>query len=72
VVQAAQRLLHAPDVLPRWPDEDRSTRIVIIGRTLDADYVRRIFAAFAGKAAVDTPDRAALENNPLAISGYKP
>ncbi|WP_159586079.1 CobW family GTP-binding protein [Chelativorans xinjiangense] len=70
LVQGAQRLLHAPERLPRWPDGGRGTRIVVIGHALDTDYVRRIFAAFAGQAAVDTPDRTALEDNPLAIPGF--
>ncbi|WP_163265761.1 CobW family GTP-binding protein [Chelativorans alearense] len=71
LVQGAQRLLHAPERLSRWPDSGRGTRIVVIGHALDVDYVRRIFAAFAGQAAVDTPDRTALEHNPLAIPGFR-
>ncbi|MCT7377392.1 CobW family GTP-binding protein [Chelativorans salis] len=71
LVQGAQRLLHAPERLSRWPDGERGTRIVVIGQALDEDYVRRIFSAFAGQAAVDTPDRTALEHNPLAIPGFR-
>jgi hypothetical protein len=33
--------------------------------------VRTLFDAFLGKPRIDTPDRAALENNPLAIAGLK-
>ena len=36
---------------------------------LPADYVERLFAAFAGQPRIDMPDRAALEDNPLAIAG---
>ena len=73
LIQGAQRLLHAPQRLSRWPDNaPRGTRLVIIGQHLDVEYVRRIFAAFAGQAAVDTPDRKALEENPLAIAGFRP
>lgn len=72
LVQGAQKILHLPETLPSWPDDERGTRIVVIGKGLDTDYVRRIFTAFAGRPAVDTPDRSALEENPLAISGFRP
>ncbi|MDZ5699088.1 GTP-binding protein [Chelativorans sp. M5D2P16] len=71
VIQGAQRLLHRPEFLESWPDGDRGTRIVVIGHALDTTYVERIFAAFAGQAAVDTPDRAALEQNPLSVPGAR-
>jgi hypothetical protein len=38
---------------------------------MDEDYVRRLFAAMTGTPAADTPDRAAIEDNPLAIVGAK-
>lgn len=72
LVQGAQKVLHHPEMLPHWPDNERGTRIVVIGKGLDTEYVRRIFAAFAGQPAVDTPDRSAMEENPLAISGFRP
>lgn len=72
LVQGAQRLLHTPQHLPRWPEGGRGTRIVVIGDgALDTGYIGRIFAAFAGEAQVDTPDRAALQDNPLAIPGFR-
>jgi G3E family GTPase len=71
LLQGAQKLLHPPQALPRWPEGERGTRIVVIGRALDADYIRRIFAAFVGVAGVDTPDRTALVENPLSISGLR-
>lgn len=73
LIQGARRLLHAPERLSRWPDNaPRGTRLVVIGQHLDVEYIRRIFAAFAGQAAVDTPDRKALEENPLAIAAFRP
>jgi hypothetical protein len=36
---------------------------------MPGDYVARLFSALTDRPAVDTPDRAALENNPLAIAG---
>ena len=50
---------------------ERGTRLVLIAIDLPEDYVRRLFAAIAGSPAVDTPDRAALADNPLAIAGYR-
>ena len=71
VVHGVGALLHPPVRLEAWPGGKRETRIVIIGDGLDESYVRKIFDAFLGRAAVDTPDRAALEDNPLAIPGVR-
>jgi G3E family GTPase len=71
VLHAVQSLLHPPARLPAWPDAERGTRLVLIAVDLPEDYVRRLFAAAASNPAVDTPDRAALVDNPLAISGYR-
>lgn len=70
VIHAVQRMLHPPARLPSWPDAKRGTRLVIIAIDVPEDYVRRLFAAIAGQPAVDAPDRAALEDNPLAIAGF--
>ncbi|GJE68785.1 CobW family GTP-binding protein [Methylorubrum podarium] len=69
VVHGVQHVVHAPVTLPAWPDADRRSRLVLIVRDLDPAFVRRIWDAFLGKPAVDTPDRAALTDNPLAIPG---
>jgi G3E family GTPase len=71
VVHAVQSLLHPPAWLPAWPDEQRGARLVLIGIDLPEEYVRRLFAAAVGAPSVDTPDRAALAENPLAIPGYR-
>ncbi|WP_173934864.1 GTP-binding protein [Chelativorans sp. Marseille-P2723] len=72
IVHGAQRLLHAPERLAHWPEgAARQTRLVVIGHGLDTDYIHQIFAAFTSRPAVDTPDRTALENNPLAIGGFR-
>ncbi len=71
VIHGVQKLLHPPVRLPRWPDGPRGTRLVLITFDLPQDYVKRLFAAFMGAPAIDTPDRAALQDNPLAIAGYK-
>jgi len=69
VIHGVQKLLHPPARLPSWPDAVRGTRLVLIGIDLPRDYVERLFSAFVNKPAIDTPDREAMENNPLAIAG---
>jgi G3E family GTPase len=72
VLHGVQSIFHAPVRLAAWPDPaDRRTRMVIITRDLPESFVRNLFDAFLGKPRIDTPDRAALENNPLAIAGLK-
>ncbi|ADV10659.1 CobW family GTP-binding protein [Mesorhizobium ciceri] len=69
VIHGVQKILHPPVQLPSWPDGQRGTRLVLITLDMPEDYIRRLFAAFTDRPSVDTPDRAALENNPLAIAG---
>lgn len=71
VVHGVQSLLHPPVRLPAWPDDVRGTRLVLITLDMPEDYVRRMFAAFTNTPDIDTPDRAALERNPLAIAGMR-
>ncbi|WP_295807987.1 GTP-binding protein [uncultured Nitratireductor sp.] len=71
VVQGVRQVLHEPRFLAKWPDETRGVRLVVIGAGLDEAYVKGLFSAFMGDAAVDMPDRAALEDNPLAIAGFR-
>ena len=52
-----------------WPDADQRTRIVLITRDLDPEAVTRLFDAFLERRAPDTPDRAALLDNPLVPFG---
>jgi G3E family GTPase len=69
VIHGVQMILHPPAFLPAWPDATRGTRLVLITLDMPEDYVRRLFSAFTDTPAIDTPDRAAMENNPLAIAG---
>ena len=72
VVHAVQELFHPPVRLSSWPDADRRTRLVFITRDLAEEEVKRLFDAFAGILAPDTPDRKAMTDNPLALSGFTP
>ena len=71
VIHGVQKLLHPPARLPEWPEGPRGTRIVLITFDMAEDYVRRLFDAFMGTPRIDTPDRAAVADNPLAIAGFK-
>ncbi len=71
VIHGVQKLLHPPARLPAWPAGPRGTRLVLITSDMPEDYVRRLFNAATGSPAVDQPDRTALEDNPLAIAGFK-
>ncbi|MEP9387764.1 GTP-binding protein [Mesorhizobium sp. KR9-304] len=71
VVHGVQTLLHPPARLPAWPDDVRGTRLVLITLDMPEDYVRRMFSAFTNTPSIDTPDRAAVERNPLAIAGMR-
>jgi G3E family GTPase len=69
VVHGVQHVFHEPVTLEAWPDADHSTRIVFIVQDLEDSLVRRMWDAFLGRPSPDTPDRAAIEANPLALGG---
>lgn len=72
VLHGVQNIFHPPVRLPAWPDpNDRRTRMVIITKDLPEDFVKGLFDAFLSKPSVDTPDRAALQDNPLAVPGMR-
>jgi G3E family GTPase len=50
VIHGVQHLVHPPDHLPAWPDDDHSSRIVFIVRGLSRDIIERSLAAFALEA----------------------
>jgi G3E family GTPase len=66
VLHAVQHVMHPPARLAAWPDQDRRSRLVCVTWDLDPAVVRRLFDAFLGRPQVDTPDRMALLDNPLA------
>lgn len=72
VLHGVQSIFHPPVRLPAWPDpEDRRTRMVLITKDLPEAFVKDLFDAFVGKPRIDTPDRTALSDNPLAIPGVR-
>ncbi len=70
IVHGIHGVFHEPEQRGEWPDADHSTRIVVIIRDMDPDFVARLFAGFANLPRIDTPDRAAMLDNPLAIGGF--
>lgn len=70
VIHVVQHVVHPVAQLERWPDDDRRTRMVFITRDLEEAFVARMFHAFVGTLAPDTPDRAAMTDNPLQVSGF--
>jgi G3E family GTPase len=71
VIHGVQQIFHPPARLAAWPDGVRETRLVMIVKDLPESYVSQLFNAFLDRPQIDMPDRAALIDNPLAISGVK-
>jgi G3E family GTPase len=46
VINGVQHVVHPPEHLPAWPDDDRRSRIVFIGRGFTRDDLERSLAAF--------------------------
>jgi len=67
VIHGVQHVIHVPAILPRWPSEDRRSRIVFIVDDLERETVEKLWNAFLGKPAIDQPDAAALSDNPLSL-----
>lgn len=51
VIHGVQHVFHAPAWLDRWPGNDRSTRLVMIGRGLSAKWVECLIAALEAEVA---------------------
>ena len=58
VVHAVQHLMHPPTRLSAWPDEDRRTRLVVIGRGHDERALVEVFHAL-----MEADDRSASTRN---------
>jgi G3E family GTPase len=69
VIHGVQHIFHPPATLPAWPDGDRRTRLVFIVNDIPQRAIEDLFNAFLGLAKTDTPDRAALTDNPLVPFG---
>lgn len=54
VIHGVQHLFHPPETLPRWPSEDRRTRIVFITRNMDAEEIEATLSIFERRRARGT------------------
>ncbi len=48
VIHGVQHVFHPPQVLERWPDGDRRTRVVVIVKDVDPAFIEGLWGAFAG------------------------
>ncbi len=48
VIHGVQHVFHPPQVLERWPDEDRRTRVVFIVKDMDPAFIEGLWTAFLG------------------------
>lgn len=72
VLHGVQNIFHTPQRLSAWPDpSDQRTRMVLITKDLPEAFVKDLFAAFTGTPGIDRPDRQAMTDNPLAVSGLR-
>lgn len=72
VLHGVQNIFHAPERLAAWPDPaDQRTRMVLITKDLPEAFVQDLFAAFTSAPGIDRPDRQAMTDNPLAVSGLR-
>jgi G3E family GTPase len=51
VIHGVQHVYHAPEWLERWPSDDRRTRLVLIGRNIDARWPRTLLDSIDAEAA---------------------
>ena len=51
VIHGVQHVFHAPSWLDRWPSDDLSTRLVLIGRGLSETWVQRLITALETEIA---------------------
>ncbi|MCS0504757.1 CobW family GTP-binding protein [Ancylobacter mangrovi] len=59
VIHAVQHIFHPPVILSDWPSDDRRSRIVMIGRDLTDEFLKRGFDLLRSSAAVrDEPNGA--------------
>jgi len=54
VIHGVQHVFSAPELLPAWPGEDRSTRIVLIGEALPPHFAARLLDAIIAEVQDET------------------
>ena len=69
LVQMSGYVLHEFSTAEKVPDEFSETKLVVITKGNHRQTVQALFNSFAGSPEIDTPDRNAIMDNPLAIPG---
>lgn len=67
VVQGVQHLVEDKTLLAGWPDQDHTSRLVVIGMALEKKFIEDLWNACLNIPVLDTPDVQALANNPLKV-----
>jgi G3E family GTPase len=70
VIEGYGGFFYPPVIVEQSRNAALQTRFVISARDLDRTTFQSYLDAFLNEARVDTPDRAALTDNPLAIAGF--
>lgn len=70
IVQTSGQILHDFTELETWPTATRQTMLVIIIKGANIEMAKQAFDSFTNSLAIDTPDRQAMTENPLAIPGF--
>lgn len=73
IIHAAQQIVDAPRPLDASMGQTfqrpQVSKVVLVLDGGSRDYIQELFNGFMNRPSIDTADRAALENNPLAIPG---
>ena len=68
-LQVSGQIVHEPSVVRSENPLPAHTQLVVITKDTDPALAVSIFDAFVGNVSQDTPDKQALQNNPLTIPG---
>lgn len=71
LLHGVQNIFHPPQILEKWPDENRQSRLIFITQGLDEDFIKRLYDGFCGVPQIDMADKDVLLDNPLSIAGFK-
>ena len=70
IVDGIGGIFYPPLIVDRPTGAAQATRFSVIARDLDRTTFEGYLDAFLNEARIDTPDRQALADNPLAIAGF--
>jgi G3E family GTPase len=71
VIQVSGQVVHDFEQRSDWNGQSPHTQLVVITKNCDPKLIQTVFDAFIGNLAIDTPDKAAITNNPLAMPGFE-